>query len=349
MSDRADWLLLLPPSWFVGFQRVLLGSVDPWFVRLATIAIAASLLASSIVAGVYVVLFRHFEHLLLRPPSVSPGWFGRHAAGSSAGGVSISALWITGPGSPAFRAVQRFITATLARSQLHQAVVLGLSACGLSLVVSRLIGSNLISHVGSNAPPSSLLVNAATWTPFAVMFVCGISIRAAVALPMTHQANWIFRLTETEDGRREQMRAVDQVVTAYVVGLPLAVALPVMWLVFGAADAIIGAIIVAGVGFLFVHVVLLDWRRIPFTCTYIPGKRLVAHTLVFGFAAFALFTSTGALVVHVSTVKPSVAAGMVIFLSGIAWVLRRRRFAMWRETPLIFDDDLPDQPVQLGL
>ena len=30
MSAHAEWLMLLPPGWFVGFERVLLGSFDPW-------------------------------------------------------------------------------------------------------------------------------------------------------------------------------------------------------------------------------------------------------------------------------------------------------------------------------
>ncbi len=349
MSDRAEWLMLVPPSWFVGFQRVLLGSFDEWFLRLATIAIAAFVLASSVVAAVYIVLFRHFERLLLRPPSVSPGWFRQRLAGSGAGAASTRSLWMVGPTSPAFRAVQRFTAVTLARSQLHQAVVLGLSACGLSLAVSRLVGSNLIGHVAGSAPPSSLLVNAAGWTPFAVMFVCGISIRAAVALPMTHQANWIFRMTESDEGRREQMRAVNHVVTTYVVAIPLAVAMLVMWLVLGPVHAIITGVIVGAVGVVFVHVVLIDWRRIPFTCTYLPGKRLVAHTLVFGFAAFAMFTSAGALLVHVAMVTPSFSLTVAVLLFALAWFLRGRRLARWRETPLIFDDDLPDRPLQLGL
>jgi hypothetical protein len=30
-------------------------------------------------------------------------------------------------------------------------------------------------------------------------------------------------------------------------------------------------------------------------------------------------------------------------------MLRRRRLVTWREIPLMFDDELPDQPLQLGL
>ena len=122
-----------------------------------------------------------------------------------------------------------------------------------------------------------------------------------------------------------------------------------MSLLLGAVAAIMTGFIVSAVGAVFVHIVLLDWRRIPFTCSYLPGKRLIAHTVVFGVAAFALFTSAGSVLVGVSTIRPSIPLTIASGLFAIGWFLRRRRLAMWRETPLIFDDDLPDQPLQLGL
>ena len=167
-------------------------------------------------------------------------------------------------------------------------------------------------------------------------------------LPVEHHANWIFRITEDAATRADQLRAMNDVATVCVAVPAVAASLPLLWAALG-PKAVIAAIVVAIVGLLFVHAVLLDWRRIPFTCSYLPGKRLLAHTLVFGFAAFALFTSTGALLVRVAMLRPAVGAIAATLLFAIAWVLRRRRFAMWRETPLIFDDDLPDQPVQLGL
>ena len=349
MSVGAAWLMLVPPAWFVGLQRVLLASPDPWFLRLFTIAMAAFVLTALIVAAVYIVLFKHFEWLLLRPPSVSHGWFRERTSDSSNASSTPVVSWLARLGSPAFRAVQRFTAATLARSQLHQAVVLGLSACGLSLALSRLVSSSFVSHIGSDTPPSLSFIGGVAWAPFALMFVSGISIRAAIALPMTYHANWIFRMTESDDGRREEMRAVNDVVTAYVVGPAVVLAVTVMWLLLGAVAAIMTGFIVSAVGAVFVHVVLLDWRRIPFTCSYLPGKRLIAHTLVFGFAAFALFTSAGSVLVGISTIRPSIPLAIASVLFALGWFLRRRRLATWRETPLIFDDDLPDQPLQLGL
>ena len=350
MEQRVPWLTLLPPAWFVGLERVLLGTSDPWLTRLAGIAIAIFLISAAIVATVYIVLFKHFERLLLRPASASSGWLSRRReATSKAASGSARRSRRAMRSTTGFRAVHRFTTATFARSPLHQGVVLGLSACGLAIALKRLAGSHLIDRIVADEPASSTLIDIAIGMPFFVMFVCGISIRAALALPMTHRANWIFRLTESDPRRREQMRAVNHLVTSYVVGFPVAASVPVLWLALGTASAITAAVIITLVGLVFVHGVLLDWRRIPFTCSYLPGKRLAAYTVVLGFAAFALFTSFGALLVHLSMIKPSISLVIATILFASAWMLRRRRFAMWQETPLIFDDDLPDQPLQLGL
>jgi hypothetical protein len=239
------------------------------------------------------------------------------------------------------------MTATLGRSQLHQGVLFGLSACGLGVAINQFMGTDLVEQLkGGN--PNPFLIGAAAWTPFALMFGCGVSVRSALALPMEHRANWIFRLTEDGATRGQQMRAVNRIVTIYVAGVPVAAGIPALWLAFGSA-ALIAAGVVALVGLVFVHAVLLDWRRIPFTCSYLPGKRLIAHTLVLGFAAYVLFTAAGALLVNLAIRHGTYAFAIAATLSLVAWLLNRRRLATWSSSPLLFDDELPDQPLQLGL
>ena len=358
LASGSWWLLLVPPAWFVGLERMLLGSIDPWFLHLTGIALAAFGAAAIIVAVVYMLLFKHFERLLLRPAVISP-WSRRDRAITSMHATSVDSArdglsgveWPAMSGvewPPAFRAVYRFITATLGRSQLHQGVLFGLSACGVGLAMNRLMGADLAGRLGSGDPPSAALASAAMWTPFALMFVCGLGVRAALALPMEHRANWIFRLTEDKSTRCEQMRAVDQVVTTYVVGVPVAAAIPLLWVALG-PTAVTAAAVVALVGLVFVHAVLLDWRRIPFTCSYLPGKRLVAHSLVFGFVAYLVFTLTGGWLVRTATAGTRQALMIATALSLVAWLLRRRRLVTWSETPLMFEDEFPDEPLQLGL
>jgi Flp pilus assembly protein TadB len=95
--------------------------------------------------------------------------------------------------------------------------------------------------------------------------------------------------------------------------------------------------------------VLSDWRRIPFTCSYLPGKRFVFYSLTVGVLAWALFAVVGAALVSTAHTSLSRAALIVVILLVLAWVLRRRRSAMWDRSPLMFEDEFPDQPLQLQL
>ena len=122
------------------------------------------------------------------------------------------------------------------------------------------------------------------------MFACGVAVRAALALPIEHRANWIFQVTEDQrhapgtdacggsrgDGLRHRRAAHGR--GAVVVD--------------GARAERTGSagIVVAAIGLVFVHAVLLDWRRIPFTCSYLPGKRFIGHSALIGVAACLLFT-----------------------------------------------------------
>ena len=332
----STWLQLAPPAWFVGLQQLLKGSDDPWYFHLAGIAVAAVGIAAMIVAITYAILFRRFERLMLVSTAISPPWSetDRTPAFRRA--------------TPAFRAVHRFTILTLRRSQLHQSVLVGLSACGVGFAMNRLIEANLARWLGAGGPLPSSLVSAAMWTPFGLMLVCGLSVRATLVLPMEHRANWIFRLTEAGPMRREQLRAVDQVVAMYVVGVPISVAIPVLWVAAGPVS-VIAAAVVALVGFVFVHAVLLDWRRIPFTCSYLPGKRFIAHSFVLWSFSYLLFTLTGVALVRVAISDIRQALVIAAGLSVLAYVLRRRRLALWKETPLMFEDEFPDEPLQLRL
>ena len=342
MAGQAPWLIVVPPAWFVGLEHVLLDTSENWALRLAAVALAATAISAAIVAGVYVLLFQRFEHLLLRPPSASPFEFPRNPIGSSRRKDSSASE------SQACRGVSRFISATLRRSQLHQGVLLGLSACGVALALNRLVGVNWTFSPPA-VQPDSFLLYVSFWAPFAVMFVAGISMRAAIALPMNHRANWIFQLTEADATRGGEMRAVDRVVTLYTVGLPVAFALAVLWTVLPPTKAVIAVTLVALIGRVFVHGVLIDWRRIPFTCSYMPGKRMLVFTLVPGFAAFVLFISFSVLLVHTALKRPVYALIIATGLAALSLLLRRSRIAEWQQTPLMFDDELPDQPLQLGL
>jgi hypothetical protein len=114
-------------------------------------------------------------------------------------------------------------------------------------------------------------------------------------------------------------------------------------------DALLAGVVVASIGLVFAHAVLLDWRRIPFTCSYLPGKRFIGHSAIIGFAACLLFTVISSGLVRTALV--SVNQGLVITaaLLIIGYWLRERRLVAWKKTPLMFEDEFPDQLLQLQL
>ena len=119
-------------------------------------------------------------------------------------------------------------------------------------------------------------------------------VRAALALPIEHRANWIFQVTEDQRTRREQMRAVDRRRDDLRHWRASRRSRrPLLWMALG-RDALLAAAVIASIGLVFVHAVLLDWRRIPFTCSYLPGKRFIGHSALIGVAACLLFTVTAA-------------------------------------------------------
>ena len=261
LADGSGWLRFVPPAWFVGLEQVLHGDGETWFLQLAGMAMAAIVSAAAIAAIAYAVLFRHFERLMMHSGSgpTRPAWSPANRART----VMRTLLPLEWPS--AFRAVYGFTTLTFRRSPLHQGALVGLAACGAALVMNSLIANNVAGWLTTGGSPSSSLADTTVWAPFVVMFVSGIGVRTALVLPMEYRANWIFRLTEDEGTRREQLRAVDNVVAMLVAGVPFVAALPLLWISIG-WRATGGAAVVALVGAIFMHLVLLDWRRIPFTC-----------------------------------------------------------------------------------
>ena len=323
LSRGERWMALVPPAWFLGFQRLMQGSTDRALSHLAIVGMAVFLVVAAVVTATYVILFKHFERLMLRPAPMLPPWW------------RINGAPLLSRVAPQFRGVSGFTMATLTRSELHQGVLVGLSACGIGLATIFLTSSIRLSI-------TALIV------PFLLMFACGVAVRAALALPIEHRANWIFQVTEDHATRSDQMRAVDRVVLMYVIGVPVVASVPVLWMALG-DDALLAGVVVASIGLVFAHAVLLDWRRIPFTCSYLPGKRFIGHSAIIGFAACLLFTVISSGLVRTALV--SVNQGLVITaaLLIIGYWLRERRLVAWKKTPLMFEDEFPDQLLQLQL
>jgi hypothetical protein len=334
LAQHSPLLYLAPPAWFLGVDRVLLGHRDAYFVQLARLAGLAFVAAGVIAFASYFELYRRFDRVMLRSLGVSRRRTPRWPASAN----------------PARAAVRDFTTATLRRSALHQGVVIGLSACGVALATNALLRGGMPTWLRGLDVPHWEILGAVTWIPFALLFVLGIAARAALALPVEPKANWVFRLTERDAIRGDQLRAAERVVTLLAVAVPVVLTLPIQWMVAG-PRAVVSSGMTGVFGLLWVEALLRDWRRIPFTCSYMPGKHTVAQTSVVGLGMFSIFGTIGSAMETGSLRAPTPTRGLIIIgvLLVVVAVLRWRRRVRWQKTPLMFDDELPSdvQPLRL--
>jgi hypothetical protein len=332
LREGAFWVNFAPPAWFVGLERVLLGDDSAHMMRMAQTAIGATMAASMIALVSYAWLYRRFDRVMARPGGEAQGWSTRGAS-PRRGGTR----------RPVLAAIRTFTWITLRRSVLHQGIVVALTAVGLGLAVNTFIRADLVGWLargpGNNVPRGDL-VDAVLWAPFALIFVAVLAARTALLVPVELKANWIFRIIEQGDHRIDQLKAaVRSVMILGVVG-PAIAAAALQWRVIGSDVFVVLASTLVW-GWLLVEILMRDWGRIPFTCSYIPGKGFLPQTVLKALVSFVAFTTIGyALAKGVSMAIPPafyLDAVVAAWAGALAW----RRLNTWRHVVLAFEDDLP--------
>jgi hypothetical protein len=155
-------------------------------------------------------------------------------------------------------------------------------------------------------------------------------------------------MAECDAVRPAQLNAVSQVLTLLGVGAPLLIVAPLHYLWLG-PEALISMSVAVLCGVVRCERILAKWDRIPFTCTYMPGKGPVMRTLLSATVSCLLFVVVGAGLVGVSIADGRLAVGVVTALSVVVWACRTERAKTWGKLALAFEDALPEVPVGILL
>lgn len=325
----ADWpLVAVPPAWFLGLERWLLDPTARGYAAAAVISGWASLASLTLIIACYAMLYRRSEAL------DSP--VARVARAAMFGAPVRAAM--TNFLAPGTRGVLTFSVTVLTRHRLQHTVFLLVASAGFAMLVGQALTVMEGATVWTAGPRAA--VHAALSAPLLVGLAMTLGLRAAFLLPADAQAAWVFRLTEAPSTRAHWLDGAALALVAVATVPSLMVAAVMQPHVLG-SRWIAAALLTTLANLLLVEIVLRDWSRVPCTCTYLPGKRVLAFTLGVVLAAYFVYVYVGAHLVRWSIAHPS----RLMFLGGLLLAavasLHRSRQATWGTRPLEFDDTDP--------
>jgi hypothetical protein len=183
--------------------------------------------------------------------------------------------------SPEERAIFQFSGKTLARSRKHQLFLVTYMSVGISLAISFATdiraGKMFLSEDGARA------------FPFLIAFFVISGFRAVFQFPAELASNWLFRITETR--RAEISRGVTRKRVLVSGLLPLLLLLlPAEIAVWGGWRAPLHTAFQFVAGALLIELVFWTFDRVPFTCSYFPGRTNLSILFVvylYGFSNYS--------------------------------------------------------------
>jgi hypothetical protein len=321
---RPEFARWLPPVWFLGLYQAMLGDPDPGMRQLAQRAIGALCISFVSTLIAYLVSYRRHRKLLVEGTS-SP------ARNRPRAGLLLD--WLIP--DPRQQAVIVFISKTFAGSSQHRTILMGYSGFGLAVLLTGILGMRSVLESVRFVPACFLYAHIVL-----VVFIL-LGLRHLFSIPTELRANWTFQITEAE-GRGEWLRAVDRFVLASGAVMLLVVPLPIEAYLLG-WRALSESMLTASFALLCYEGMFFSWEKLPFTCSYLPGKRPML-VLALGLAGLLTFLPVVNGILLACLYHPG-AYLAVLALMLAAWArIRTSRREGWRELRLKYDD-LPEPAV----
>ena len=335
-AHNQHWLACLPSYWFLGLFQQLNGSMQ---LALAPLAIRAWLglaIAGSATAFVYSLSYFRTLGRIAEEPDIVPR-FRR-------------LRWLPRLGGALETAIGQFSIRTLLRSRKHRLILAFYLGIGLALTI-LFVGlldalerpevasvTHLWRHANAGMLVSSVMM----------MFFAVLGARVGFAMPLDLTANWIFRVTPV-GGVTECLQANRRALLVLAVAPVWAGSAMIflwLWPWWPAAGHLA---VLAILGIVAAEVTLASFRKIPFTCSYLPGKSNLHLTFWLCVLAFGLLVDQGAVLeLHALWYPASYAMMIAILLIAVA-LARKRTVVQTRSEALEFEDAPPPAIMVLGL
>jgi hypothetical protein len=235
---------------------------------------------------------------------------------------------------PLERATFHFISNTVLRSARHRLFLasVGGVAVAMTMPVLAWLGLKPGSAIFVFSPAGLLPA------PLILTFLCVTGLRAAFNLPAELRANWLFQTAESEDSVRHIRAARKWLI---VMGLaPLSVMLLPLEIAFRGWEGIIHLTFALALALVLLNGLLIWFRKIPFTCSYFPGKMSMggmAFVLVIGFVLYVLLMGRlEARWIHEPLALIAFYGAAIGALAGLRWLESRE---LTIDDMLIYEDE----------
>lgn len=325
--EMQNLLACSPSYWFFALFNQLNGSLPVQFTWLAWRAwIGLGMVVSGATASLLLCYLRTMKRTVEEPDLVARAR-GLH--------------WTPRFGNVLQTAIVLFCIRSLARSRQHRvalafyvAIVLGIA---LSSLQSRL----------SAAAPHGVTIEFILPT-FTMMCIAVFGLRSVFSLPISLNANWVLRITQL-CSTEKYIAATRRFILIFAVAPVWLVSALLSLSIRPLDQAAAHLVLLALLGWVLGELSLIGFYKVPFTCSYLPGKanfQFIFWGFLVGMIAFAVPYAEfeqGAL--HNPAKFAFMASALAGALFGL-WDFNRRR----AQSAILYFEEVPDAVIQtLGL
>jgi hypothetical protein len=336
MRAQGTGLLSWSPSyWFLGLMQQLHGS--PALAPLAHHAWIGLAIAVNVTAVAYALSYFRTLRQIVEEPDIMPG--------------SHRFTWLPRFGNAPQTAIVHFAIRTLLRSRQHRVILAFYLSIGFAMTIfllnSPAVAERILETIVVDPWHEVSIPILASTLIMTIASVVGT--RVLFSIPMDLRANWLFRVTSGLDGAHYLAAARRSLLALSVIPLWLGSA-AICFSLWPWRQAAVHVAALGLFGITLADACTYAFRKIPFTCSYLPGKSQV-HMVILGALGLLYFSLFAVRYEREILATPSGQATLLGILVVIAVVVRWRSVeeAKFEPSWVRFEDAPADEILVLGL
>jgi hypothetical protein len=327
-EPQNQWIFASSPSfWFFALFNQLNGTLPPalgWLAHRAWIGLGL-VTAGSLASLLFCYI--HTMQKTIEQPDLVPGARGPH--------------WTPRLGNSLTMAIVYFTLRSLVRSRQHRVAYAFYLAivCAIALSVAR-------GALTARAPVP--LTSGFLMSTFMMMLFAVVGLSRVFALPISLTANWVLRIAQLRP--TEKYFAATRLSLLLIAVVPWWIVAAILSLSFRPAHQVVAHLaILGGLGSILADLSLIEFFKVPFTCSYLPGKSNIQYVFwFFAMVIIPLVASAANRELHALNHPRELAPLGIVLLAAASgmWAFNRYR----AKSGVLYYEELPEEVITtLGL